>query len=114
MKPTLELACIGFGNESLEIVIRGTEAEYQAARERLRYKAYELHGEGTAYLAEAPDNWLASFLWHNPSNESGYCGSKFDLPMEDGQNHVLRGPWSSSARSSPACTAPTTRTPRTG
>ena len=99
MNATLELTNIGFGNECLDLVIRGTDAEYRAARERLRYKAYEIPGEGTAYLAESSDNWMASFLFHNPLNESGYCGAMFDLQMESGQNHVIRGPWSSSASS---------------
>lgn len=51
----------------------------------------------TLYLAITKDGY-ASYMLHNPSNESGFGGSKFTFKvLNSDEPRVIRGPWSSRA-----------------
>lgn len=52
-------------------------------------------GSYVLYFAEKDGE--VRFYSHNLKNESGYGGSTFHLPMEDGSWAHIRGPWSSRA-----------------
>lgn len=57
---------------------------------------YRTNGKGLYY---GEKDGLVSFYFHsgNPERQSGFGGSTFTLPMEDGTVKTLVGPWSSRA-----------------
>lgn len=48
----------------------------------------------TFYVRVEPDGFY-SFLYHNPKDEWGFGGRVWELPLIDGSNRTIKGPWSS-------------------
>lgn len=62
-------------------------------RPTFRYEAIPVGGS-TFYHARVGEE--VRFMIHNPRDEHGYGGAKFELPMADGRVATFRGPWSSN------------------
>lgn len=73
----------------LEILV-----DYIPKTEDIVYRAKK-DGPGTAYLAEA--GGYVTFMWHSPSNETGFGGSTFNIELDTGEKLAVKGPWSSRA-----------------
>lgn len=51
------------------------------------------------YRAEEADGTVHFFHWIGPHNEGGFGSRQFPVIMVDGEERVLKGPWSSNADS---------------
>lgn len=96
MELIIEILNIGHINEMANVLIVGTKKEYQDAVSKLCYESYPVWGN-TLYVAASEENWMASFMSHNPKDETGFCGATFTLQMNDGSTRCVKGPWSSRA-----------------
>lgn len=63
-------------------------------RHAFRYEAIPIEG-CTFYHARIGD--VVRYMIHNPSDEHGFGGARFELPMMDGRVATFRGAWSSSS-----------------
>lgn len=61
-----------------------------------RYDEVVWKKKGNLYYSILPCGIIQKFF-HNPNNQTGFNGSTFKLPMEDGTIEELVGPWSSRA-----------------
>lgn len=56
------------------------------------YRQVPVDGESFYYSINGD---VVHYLYHNPKNETGFGGHVYDLTMEDGSIHYIKGPWSS-------------------
>jgi hypothetical protein len=78
----------GYANPpSLELIV----PEYPKAEDFIY--SYMNVDYSTLYWAE--HNGYVRFFAHNPHNEHGFGGSKFELKLTDGSTRIIKGPWSS-------------------
>jgi hypothetical protein len=64
--------------------------------DEVEHTSLMLDGGEVLYVGTREDGY-AHFLLHNPRNGRGFGGSVFVLPMADGSEEHLVGPWSSRA-----------------
>lgn len=60
------------------------------------FRAIDMGRGCTLYVGELPNSILTVQYFHDPSNETGFCGGKFVLNMKDGTQVTIKGPWSSN------------------
>lgn len=95
MRVLLAIEHAGYANERLTPHVIIDEAEYEAARKRMRYHKRKTK-MGTAYLAVDEKTGFADYFFHTPDNERGYGGAMFRAPLKGSRKvDKVRGPWSS-------------------
>lgn len=78
----------GYGNDpELQVLVDEIPTD-------IEFDAYE-QSSGTVYFGSK--DGYCRYLYHDPSNTSGFGGSSFKLLMSDGTEKTIKGPWASRA-----------------
>ena len=98
-KVELVRASAGYDNERIEVQILAQSETFDLLNEERRWKKYDTHQDCLIYVGMDEDGLTGGHLaYSGPGN--GFCGSKFNLTMEDGSVETLIGPWSGAPSSS--------------